>query len=194
MTLRPTLLAAVVLLSAPARSAAQAGTGAAPQIAPQAAKPSGEWRGARWGMSVEEVLKAFPGEAARLEPALQLADGNSVAAGIERQELGGQTFRVRFVFSGGKLALVSLVAGHERFLGAESFEALGKLLAERFGRAGELSRDDAFVDTRQLRWDLPRGRVDLKFIPGRLVILHSRPEARAAGKQQGSEGPGPERP
>lgn len=142
---------------------------------------SGEWRAARWGMTVEEVLKAFPGEATRLDPEQKLADGNTVSVGIERHDLGGQAFRVRFVFEGGRLALVSLVAGHERFVGAEAFEALGKLLAERFGEPGTATKDDAFIDMRQVRWDRPRGRVDLKFIPGKVVILHSRPEA-AAGK------------
>jgi len=154
----------------------------AARAAPPAASgegASGQWRGARWGMSVEEVLKAFPGEATRLEPELLLADGNTVSAGIERHELGGQVFRVRFVFEGGKLALVSLLAGHERFAGAEDFEALSKVLAERLGGPGEATRDDAFIDMRQVRWDRPRGRVDLKFIPGKLVILHSRVEATA---------------
>ncbi|MBI5070726.1 MAG: hypothetical protein HZB56_21090 [Deltaproteobacteria bacterium] len=142
---------------------------------------TGEWRAARWGMTVDEVLRAFPGEATRLEPEQRLADGNTISAGIERHELGGQAFRVRFVFEGGKLALVSLVAGHEKFVGAEVFEALGKVLAERFGEPGTATRDDAFIDMRQVRWDRPRGRVDLKFIPGKIVILHSRPEPPGKG-------------
>jgi hypothetical protein len=142
---------------------------------------SGEWRGARWGMSVQEVLDAFPGEATRLDPEQRLADGNTVSAGIERHELGGQPFRVRFVFEGGKLALVSLVAGHEKFVGPEAFESLRKLLEGRFGEPGTATQDDAFIDMRQVRWERPRGRVDLKFIPGKVVILHSRPQA-AAGK------------
>jgi hypothetical protein len=121
---------------------------------------TGEWRAARWGMTVEEVLRAFPGEAVRLDPEQKLADGNTVSAGIERHEVGGQAFRVRFVFEAGRLALVSLAAGHEKFVGAEAFERLGKLLAERFGAPGASTRDDAFIDMRQLRWDRPRGRVD----------------------------------
>jgi len=141
---------------------------------------SGEWRAARWGMAVEEVLKAFPGEATRVEPELKLADGNTVSAGIERHEVGGQVFRVRFVFEGGKLALVSLLAGHEKYVGPEAYEALRKLLAERLGGPGESSQDDAFIDMRQVRWDRPRGRVDLKFIPGKLVILHSRPAPKGS--------------
>lgn len=166
--------AAMVLLLSPG------GARAAPPAA-GAEGASGEWRAARWGMSVEEVLKAFPGEAARVEPELKLADGNTVAAGIQRHELGGQAFRVRFVFEGGKLALVSLLAGHEKYVGPEAYEALRKVMAERLGGPGESSRDDAFIDLRQVRWDRPRGRVDLKFIPGKLVILYSRPEPAAPG-------------
>ncbi len=164
--LLPFTLLAMALSSGPVRAAPLDGA-------------SGEWRAARWGMAVGEVLKAFP-EATRVEPELKLADGNTVSAGIERHELGGHTFRVRFVFEGGKLALVSLLAGHERFAGAEAYEALRKVLAEGFGGPGESTKDDAFIDMRQVRWDLPRGRVDLKFIPGKLVLLFSRPEPAAA--------------
>lgn len=169
--MRTTTLALAALLALALAPAA----GAAP-LAPE----TGEWRAARWGMTVEEVLGAFPGEAARIAPELKLADGNSVAAGIERHELGGHAFRVRFIFEGGKLALVSLLAGHEKFVGPEAFEAMRRVLADRFQGPGELSKDDAFIDMRQVRWVLPRGRVDLKFIPGKLVVLHSRPEAEPA--------------
>jgi hypothetical protein len=132
-------------------------------------------------MTVEEVLKAFPGEARRLEPELKLADGNTVSVGIERHELGGHAFRVRFVFERGRLALVSLATGHEGFVGAEAYQALARVLAERFGEPGVATQDDAFIDMRQVRWDRPRGRVDLKFIPGKIVILHSRAQEQGKG-------------
>src|SRR5512142_2089327 len=77
--------------------------------APASIAPSGDgWRKARWGMTVEEVLKAFPGEAKRLDPELKLKDGNVVAAGIDGYSVASRAFDVRFVFEGGKLAIVSL--------------------------------------------------------------------------------------
>jgi hypothetical protein len=125
-------------------------------------------------MTVEEVLRAFPGEARRLDPAERLADGNVVAAAIERFEVASTSFRVRFVFEGGKLALVSLRTPPDEYAAPEAFERLERHLAATFGAAGEVSRDDSFIDLRQTRWKLARGAVDLKYIPGVLVILHHR--------------------
>lgn len=170
------LAALAATLLCPATFAAEGpSSAAAPPAAPQASAaidPSGEWRGARWGMSVEEVLRAFPGEARRVEPALELADGAVVAVRIDRQEIAGHPFRVGFVFEGGKLALVSLRTPQDRPAGAEVYEGLAKLLGDRFGARGERSADDNFVDLRQTRWRLARGAVDLKYVPGVIVVLY----------------------
>jgi len=135
--------------------------------------PDRAWRSARWGMDVEDVLKAFPGEAARLPTELKLEDGNVVAAGIERYELGGVELRVRFVFSGGKLALVSLGNAPQKPVDAAVYEKLRKHLDGTLGGAGDESKDDAFVDLRQTRWDRGGSRIDLKYVPGTVVVLYS---------------------
>jgi hypothetical protein len=124
-------------------------------------------------MTVEQLLAAFPGEAVRLEPEERLADGNVVAAGIERWVDAGQPFRVRFIFADGKLALVSLRSPVDQAATAASYEQLRKLLAERLGAAGEETTDDAFIDLRQTRWRAGESRVDLKYIPGVVVVLYS---------------------
>jgi hypothetical protein len=157
-------VAATLALALPAPGAAQR--------APLAA----EWRQARWGMSVDEVLKAFPGEARRLETPVALADGNVVAAGIDRHELAGVVFRVRFVFhpSGG-LVLVSLRTDEKDRATPERFGAVEKALAGRLGPPTERGQDDSFVEMRQATWKGERGRIDVKYIPGTLVVLHAAP-------------------
>lgn len=119
-------------------------------------------------MTVDQVLKAFPGEAARLETPLRLADGNLVAAGIEKHVLGGTTFRVRFVFDGaGGLVLVSLRTPETDYAKPEAIAAVEKALVERLGQPAWSGTSAEFVDMRQTTWKVPSGRVDLQVHPGR---------------------------
>jgi hypothetical protein len=164
--LAPLAAIAALLLPAPGRA----------QLAPLAA----EWRQARWGMTVDEVVKAFPGEARRLEVPTTLADGNVVAAGIDRHELGGVAFRVRFVFDAkGGLVLVSLRTAEQDPATPERYAAVERALADRLGPPTERGRDESFVDLRQTSWKGASGRIDVKFIPGTLVVLHAAPSQRA---------------
>jgi hypothetical protein len=153
------------------------GNGGASGAGPAAAtvRVDGGWRAARWGMTVEEVLAAFQGEARALEPPLNLADGNVVAAGIERFDVGGHPFRVRFVFEAGRLALVSLRTPPESPARAEAYVELQRLLAELLGGPGEATADDAFIDMRQTRWKAGRSAIDLNYVPGVVVILYHPP-------------------
>lgn len=157
------LALAVLALVAPAAGRAQAlGSGA-------------EWQGARWGSTLEQVLKAFP-EAKKLDEPLQLADGNVVAAGIEKVVLGGTAFRVRFVFdSGGGLALVSLRTPEAVAAPKEQLGAIENALVAKLGPPAGRAEDRNFVEQRQVTWKTGSGRVDLKYIPGTIVVLHAAP-------------------
>ncbi len=146
------------------------------------AEPDGDWRAARWGMTVEEVLKAFPGEATRVTPSEKLKDGNEVAIGIEKQAIGATAFRVRFVFdAGGRLVAVSLRTDPKGHFGPDVFEATRKWVEERLGAPAESTSDDGFIDMRQVTWRTPRSRVDVKYIPGVVVVLYTPASAGAAG-------------
>lgn len=130
------------------------------------------WEGARWGMTVDEVLAAFPGEAHRLEPEQVLKDGNVVAAGIDVRRIAGVGFRVRFVFSPARrLVLVSLRTPEAEYAGADAYPRVCAALAARHGSRGEETRDDNFVDLRQTRWTLGRTTVDAKSIPGVVALV-----------------------
>src|SRR5690242_15201596 len=146
------LSAALTPSGAPAPSPAPASGRAAHATEVVRADGDGDWRGARWGMSLEEVLAAFHGEAFRVDPPSRLADGNVVAAGIDGYAVGPHVLQVRFVFEAGKLALVSLRTPPDVYAGPETFSSLRSLLAERLGGAGESTTDDAFIDMRQTRW------------------------------------------
>lgn len=140
---------------------------------------SGLWRSARWGMTVEELLAAFPGEARRLDPEIRLADGDVVAAELGGQVVAGHPLVVRFVFSGGRLALVSLRTPPDARAGDGVYRDLQAHLEARLGAPTYAVVERPFVEQRQTRWVLARGIVDLKAIPGTVVLMYSAPPTAA---------------
>lgn len=159
------LLLSALLLSSPALAAEPGAT-------------SG-WRTARFGMTPGEVLAAFPKEAVRISPEVKLADGNTIAVGIDGFAFEGLTFDVRFVFTGGKLALVSLRTPAKKPVDAEAYTRLRDALVKSWGAPLEETTDDAFIDMRQARWDRGPDRADLKYIPGVVAVVHyPRPAAQ----------------
>ena len=140
--------------------------------------PAG-WRSARFGMTPDEVLAAFPGEAVRISPEVKLADGNTIPVGIDGYAFEGLSFDVRFVFEGGRLVLVSLRTPAKKPVDAESYVRLRDALVKSWGEPLEDAKDDAFIDMRQTRWNRGAGRADLKYIPGVVAIVHyPRPDAQ----------------
>ncbi len=135
------------------------------------------WQRLRWGMTVDEVLAAVPGSV-RTEPAVRLADGNAIGAGLDRVEVAAAAFRVRFIFEGPGLALVSLRTAPDRYADGAAFDAVARHLEARWGAPSEATRDAELVELRQTRWQLGRSTVDLKYIPGVVVILYHPAPAR----------------
>lgn len=155
--------------AAPARDPASP---AGPAATERLLDATAAWRAARWGMSEEAVLKAFPGQAKRLDPAQRLADGKVVAVGIEAVEVGGLAFRVHFLFEEGKLALVSLKTPASKVAAGSDYDALKARLARETGQAGVERPLDATVDYREVRFSAGVSAIDVKFLQGALVLLY----------------------
>ena len=170
------LVAVLTCTFALAASACATAGGSAPVSAgpsPGAfASPGQGWRAARFGMTPEEVLAVLPKEAFRLSPEVTLADGNVVAVGIDGLAFEGLTFDVRFIFTGGKLSLVSLRTPEKKLVDADAYARLRDALVKQWGPPLEETKDDNFVDMRQTRWERRSDRADLKYIPGVVVLLH----------------------
>ena len=146
---------------------------------PAAAPAPGAWRTARWGMTPDEVLAAFPKEARLLSPEVKLADGNVIAAAIDGFAFEGLNFDVRFIFTGGKLSLVSLRTPQKQPVDADAYARLRDALVKKWGPPLEETKDDAFIDMRQTRWNRGSSRTDLKYIPGVVALIHyPRPAAQ----------------
>jgi len=167
----PAALAALAL--ALAAAPASAGEPAATLARPAHFDPGGLWHGLRWKTPLAELLEALDGEARLLDKPVTLKDGNVVAAAIPVYRLEGQDLVVRFLFGDGRLALVSLRTLEDRYAKPEVYEKTARWLDERFGKKGEEGKDDNFIDLRQTRWRLAESQVDLKYIPGVMVILYS---------------------
>jgi hypothetical protein len=90
------------------------------------------WRQSKWGMTADQVIKAFNGEVVRLKKPDVFKDGHA-PVGIESYALAGHKYKVSFVVNEkGKLHKVSLDLQEE---GNESiFESLEKLLTEKYGK------------------------------------------------------------
>ena len=165
MRMLSVVVAAVLALASPG----------APASAAEPA-PTGGWRGARFGMTPDEVLAAFPKEATRISPEVKLADGNTIGVGIDGFAFEGLTFDVRFIFAGGKLALVSLRAPQKKYVDADGYARLREALVKQWGAPLEDTQDDSFIDMRQTRWNRGPDRADLKYIPGVVaMIFYPRP-------------------
>jgi hypothetical protein len=122
-------------------------------------------------MTPGEVLAAFPGEATPVSPPVTLADGNVIAAGIDGHAFEGQPFDVRFLFTAGKLSLVSLRTPKAKPVEADAYVKLRDALEKRWGPPIEDTAEKDFIDMRQARWARGTGRVDLKYIPGVVAIV-----------------------
>lgn len=167
------LLAAALLAASPAAPApAPAPARAARAATTDAVDPSGEWRAARWGMTIDEVLQAFPGEARTMKPAINLADGAVVAVEIPGVDLAGQPMDARFVFEGGRLAIVSLRSPQRSAVPDDVYQKLAGHLASRFGGPGEPMTEGFVGEMRQTTWRLPRGVAELKHVQGVLVLQY----------------------
>jgi hypothetical protein len=123
-------------------------------------------------MTVEQVLKAFPGQAQRLKPEQKLADGKVVAVELLGIDLGGLTYRAHFLFEGGKLVLVSLKNLPAKLAEGGDYDALRTRLAQETGQPGQERPPDGTFDYRETRFVAGGTAVDVKYLQGALVLLY----------------------
>lgn len=100
----------------------------------------GGWREARWGMTDDQVLAAFPGEAMRMERPELLPSGSECRAWIPRYNVQTMEFEVLLCFGHAGLALVKLSTPTSpdvlRGIGINMawFKTLEELLTVKYGQ------------------------------------------------------------
>jgi hypothetical protein len=122
--------------------------------------------------TVAEVVKAFPGQAKKLEKEQRLADGKVIAVAIDTVDVGGTAFRVHFLFEGGKLALVSLKSLQGTIPTKGDYDAVRARLAAEGTLVGEERVMDSVYDVREVRYAAGGTAVDVKYMKGTLVLLY----------------------
>jgi len=128
--------------------------------------PPPVWRAARWGMTKDEVLAAFPGEAQRLgQPAAfaQPQPGSSIPTGssdlaIPAYETDGAKFRVLFGFESDSLNRVHLSALKA---GATTCEDLEKVLTEKHSAPSQRSKTGTSLKGEEITWKRPDQTITL---------------------------------
>ena len=122
--------------------------------------PPPAWRAARWGMSKDEVLAAFPGEARRLpQPAAfgpAVPGSTDVAIGTHEGE--GAQFRVLFGFEAAGLSRVHLVAIKP---GDATCGDVEKALTDSFGAAPTRNDTGTSLRGQEMVWKRPDHTVTL---------------------------------
>jgi hypothetical protein len=122
--------------------------------------PPPVWRAARWGMTRDEVLAAFPGEAQRLaqpapfaqpQPGSRLTAGSSDIA-IPAYEADGATFRVLFGFESKALDRIHLTAAKP---GATACEDVEKAVTDRHGKPAERAKTGSSLRGEEVSWKRP---------------------------------------
>jgi hypothetical protein len=116
---------------------------------PSASTPA--WREAKWGMTEEEVLAAFPGEARRLPKPVVFSEQATATLEIPSVDVAGKPYNVTFQFSPATRKLVHIQLKHESDTAPISvmFDELRTRLIEKYGQPADHSEGG---DTRDITW------------------------------------------
>ena len=146
--------------------------------------PPVAWRNARWGMTAEEVLAAFPGEAQIKDPATRPWARTYCAVIIPRYEIEGSEFEVFFLFGDDSHTLesVHLHTPDKARPIPEAYERLKPLLTQKYGKpASEGEERSRGNDDRNTYWFLPTTSIQLGYTSmsslnfRTLVIIYKMP-------------------
>jgi hypothetical protein len=144
----------------PTPQAAPSVAATAPPPPTTAPTPPPVWRAARWGMTKDEVLEAFPGEAQRLDtpaPFPQPQAGSITQAGstdvaIPAYEADGSRFRVLFGFEGDRLSRIHLFASKA---GDTTCPDLEKRLTDEFSAPSQRGSTGSSLRGEEIVWRRP---------------------------------------
>jgi hypothetical protein len=114
-----------------------------PLLALAADDPAG-WSKARWGMTDQQIIDGFAGQAVRLDPPDKV---NGARVWIESLDLAGTNFQVYMVpDKDGRLSSV-LLSPRDLADGTDSlFQTLGELLVQKYGRPWKTGEEDGITE------------------------------------------------
>jgi hypothetical protein len=117
------------------------------------------WRNARWGMTPEQVLQAFPGEAVSMPQPVDL-DGLQVFCGIPDFQIGTDRFGVTFLFKDKGLSEIRVSkSAKSHGEGIERYNTLLQMLTEKYGPPLITTQDNYHWDA---RWSTAAASIGLQ--------------------------------
>ncbi len=159
-----------------------------PDVGGRASDAPGAGRNARWGMTVDEVVAAFPGEAVRAS--LAEIEKGSGPVRIDRCEIAGTNFQANFFFyKASRLTQITLGPSSKRDASRPLFDRLAKMLTEKYGQPAtdvpDQSMGVAGLRTTQKSWEAADARIILTYMYGGdpfLQLVYNAPARPDADK------------
>lgn len=142
------------------------------------------WQESRVGMTIPEVLRAFPG-ATELSAPPKNGDGSYDGVQLPPVEIGGCPFEPRFLFQQDKLSAVRLTCKTESVQNTDRVnKALQEALRAKYGQ--EISREKNSIGTISA-WYSSGTKIQLQAIqigsgPGLVIVFYTPNTGRDAGK------------
>lgn len=136
------------------------------------------WREAKWGMTENEILEAFKGEAVRLDKIEEWGQLNLYASiGINNYDIDGNKYGVNFAMdkTTKKLKMVQIsLLDHTSGLVRTHFRDLEKLLTEKYGAPSFKNASDKILNEIVVSWNFPSTIIEINYsnITSRNEYLH----------------------
>ena len=136
---------------------------------PQQDRRPQAWQAARWGMTAEQIIQAFPGAQPRQDAA---SDGYALRAFIPSYRIASFDYEVAFHFDGrGRLARIVIGPALVVQCTSQMFDSLAGPLTHKYGAPVSEIRK-SLVD-RELSWRTSQTLVTLKQYEWGIAFVHS---------------------
>ena len=151
------------------------------QTASKAPDPGG-WMAAKWGMTENQVLAAFPDQARRLPRSERYGGGSFASIVIDSIEIGVIAYRVHFIFQPSDSTLEAVNIGpadDSAGICAAAYDHLEHLLTNKYGAPSyRKDGDDARVTSRiirkELTWRLATTEISLLYYTHDSIMTTAR--------------------
>ncbi len=140
------------------------------------------WREAKWGMTEDEILKAFKGEAVHLDKAQDWDQLNLYASiGINNYDINGDKYNVYFAMdkTAKTLKMIQIYAADKQYgLFQMRFKNLEPIFTEKYGAPSFKDNSDRIVNKSVVAWYFPSTKIELQYMDYSLMITYSVPRGK----------------
>ncbi|MBU1275400.1 MAG: hypothetical protein KJ720_08490 [Proteobacteria bacterium] len=126
----------------------------------------GVWRGAKFGMTEAELIKAFPGEIQTLSQVETFDHGKYAKLGIPNLKIGIYTYEVRFIMDGGsnKLTMINIYSNGSEC--SARYDDLRNKLEAKYGSPSRVEEGPSGIRnviSKRTIWMIPNVSIQLGY-------------------------------